>query len=60
MIAERMHSFDIAAEMDSAENLVALPCHCRLKPAFVEYIFGALRGMINPCHTYVRKDPSKA
>jgi hypothetical protein len=59
MIRERLAGFDIFVEIDTTENLIALPCHCRLKPAFVDYIFAALRGLINPCHTYVRKDPSK-
>jgi hypothetical protein len=60
MIHERLAKFNITTEFDRQDNLVALPCHCRLKPAFINYIFGTLRGMINPCHTYVRKDPDQS
>jgi hypothetical protein len=57
-IQKRLELFDIKTEVDENDNLIALPCHCRLKPSFVDYIFGAIRGMINPCHTYVRDDPT--
>jgi len=57
-IHKRLANFDIRSEFDPKDNLIALPCHCRLKSSFVDYIFGAVRGMINPCHTYVREDPT--
>jgi hypothetical protein len=57
-IQNRLAFFDIHTESDENDNLIALPCHCRLKLPFVDYIFGAIRGMINPCHTYVREDPT--
>jgi len=31
-----------------------------LKPSQVDYVFGAFRGMVNPCHTFVRTDPEVA
>ncbi|MBU1638085.1 hypothetical protein KKC97_10520 [bacterium] len=57
-IHDRLAKFDIRSECDKNDNIIALPCHCRLNRSFVDYIFGAIRGMINPCHTYVRKDPT--
>jgi hypothetical protein len=57
-IQKRLACFDIHTEIDENDNLIALPCHCRLKLPFIDYIFGAIRGMINPCHTYVREDPT--
>ncbi|MBI5058517.1 hypothetical protein HZB60_01910 [candidate division KSB1 bacterium] len=56
-IGERLREFGVSCESDRHENLVALPCHAQLRERHIDYIFGAFRGMVNPCHTYVRKDP---
>lgn len=58
-IHERLASFGIATEMDESSDLLALPCHARLGQGQLEYMFASIRGMINPCYTYVRPDPSK-
>jgi hypothetical protein len=56
-IAERLQEFGISCEADAQDNLVALPCHGQLRHRHIDYIFGAFRGMVNPCYTYVRTDP---
>jgi hypothetical protein len=55
----RLREFGIATEVDERDGIIALPCHSGLKRNHVDYIFGAFRGMVNPCHTFVRSDPSK-
>lgn len=59
-IHERLASFGVHAEFDENESLLALPCHARLGQGQLEYMFAAIRGMINPCYTYVRPDPEKS
>lgn len=59
-IHERLQKFGVQTEMDSHDDVVALPCHMGLKPSQVDYVFGAFRGMVNPCHTFVRTDPEAA
>ena len=56
-ITGRLREFGVAAEMDERDGIVALPCHAGLKRNHVDYIFGAFRGMVNPCYTFVRADP---
>jgi hypothetical protein len=56
-IAERLREFGVSTEMDARDGVVALPCHAGLKKSLIEYIFGAFRGMVNPCYTFVRADP---
>jgi hypothetical protein len=56
-IGERLQRFGIQTETDARDNVVALPCHAGLKAGQVEYVFGAFRGMVNPCHDFVRADP---
>jgi hypothetical protein len=56
-IRARLAEFGVSCECDETENLVALPCHQQLGTRHIDYIFGALRGMVNPCYTYVRQDP---
>jgi hypothetical protein len=56
-IHERLQRFGVQTEMDSHDDVVALPCHSSLKSSQVDYVFGAFRGMVNPCHTFVRTDP---
>jgi hypothetical protein len=58
-VYERLLKFGIHAEMDANDDVIALPCHPGVKRSQVDYIFGAFRGMVNPCHTFVRADPSK-
>jgi hypothetical protein len=58
-IHERLAKFGITTELDTKEKLIAIPCHPKLGDGQLEYIFAAVRGMINPCHTYVRQDPEK-
>jgi hypothetical protein len=59
-IEERLAKFGVRTEADERDELIAIPCHANLGGGQLNYIFGAIRGMINPCHTYVRKDPAKA
>jgi hypothetical protein len=56
-IRERLKPFGISSEVDERDGVVALPCHAGLNRAHVDYVFGAFRGMVNPCHTFVRSDP---
>lgn len=58
-IHERLATFGVVTELDEHEALLALPCHSRLGRGQLEYVFAAIRGMINPCYTYVRPDPSQ-
>ena len=58
-IHERLATFGVVTEFDEKELLIALPCHGRLGQGQLEYIFAAIRGMINPCYTYIRPDPEK-
>ncbi|MBK8128530.1 MAG: hypothetical protein IPK53_06125 [bacterium] len=58
-IHERLLTFGVATECDEASSLLALPCHARLGNGQLEYMFAAIRGMINPCYTFVRPDPDK-
>ena len=58
-IQERLAQFGIMTEIDESERMIALPCHVELEKGQIDYIFGAFRGMINPCHTFVRNDPAK-
>lgn len=58
-IHERLSSFGVYSEFDAKEELLALPCHGKLGKGQLEYVFAAIRGMINPCYTYVRPDPAK-
>jgi len=60
VMQERLERFGIYTETDTDENIIALPCHAGLKRGHIDYIFGAFRGMVNPCHTFVRDDPEKA
>jgi hypothetical protein len=53
-IQERMAQFGITVEIDEKENWVALPCHQFITPNHRDYIFGAYRGMMNPCVNYIR------
>jgi hypothetical protein len=57
-LQQRLAQFGIASECDPDEKVIALPCHESITPRHVEYIFGAFRGMVNPCHTFVRSDPA--
>ena len=56
-IAQRLEVFGVQAEFDEAEQVVALPCHAGLSKGQLDYIFGAFRGMVNPCHAFRRKAP---
>jgi hypothetical protein len=56
-IQEQLCVFGIATERDDAEGIIALPCHASLSPNHIDYIFAAFRGMVNPCHTFVRESP---
>jgi hypothetical protein len=58
-IAARLKDFGVTAEMDERDGVVALPCHAGLKQNHIDYIFGAFRGMVNPCYTFVRADPAE-
>lgn len=55
-VAERFKEFGVVVETDTDEQIVALPCHSGLAKGQLDYIFGAFRGMVNPCYTYRRKD----
>ena len=55
-IKERLKPFGVFVEADIKEQIVALPCHTDLDKGQLDYIFGAFRGMINPCYTYRRKE----
>lgn len=55
-ISERLESFGVYIETDVKEQIVALPCHAGLDKGQLDYMFGAFRGMINPCYTYRRKE----
>ena len=57
MIHDRVQEFGIQTEIDEQDNIVVFPCHSSLGKGHVDYAFGAFRGMVNPCYTYVRKDP---
>ncbi|MDD5087368.1 MAG: hypothetical protein PHI18_01040 [bacterium] len=59
-ITNRLAEFRILCEMDERDGIAALPCHAGLTARHIEYIFGAFRGMVNPCHTFVRTDPAEA
>jgi len=54
VIQERLARFGITVEIDEKENWVALPCHQFITPNHRDYIFGAYRGMMNPCVNYIR------
>jgi len=58
-IHDRLLTFGVTSEFDEQEALLALPCHPRLGRGQLDYMFAAIRGMINPCYTYVRPDPAK-
>jgi hypothetical protein len=53
-IQERLERFGISVEIDEREGWVALPCHQLITPQHRDYIFGAYRGMMNPCVDYIR------
>ena len=57
LIHERVAEFGVSCEYDERDNLIVLPCHESLGKGHIDYTFGAFRGMVNPCYTYVRKDP---
>lgn len=59
-IQERLRQFGITAEIDEKEGWVALPCHQLITPQHRDYIFGAYRGMMNPCVDYVRPPSQSA
>lgn len=58
-VHERLKAFGVSTEVDAEENLIAFPCHGQLGFGQIEYVFGAFRGMVNPCHTYIRPDPAE-
>lgn len=58
-LSARLAEFDVASEYDVTDNVVAIPCHGRMGPNHVDYIFGIIRGMVNPCYSYIRKDPDE-
>jgi hypothetical protein len=60
MIQDRLTPFGITTEIDVHDGTIALPCHSALNPHHIDYIFGAFRGMVNPCHAFVRSDPTEA
>ena len=60
VIHRRLREFGVMSEFDARDNLIALPCHQNLRKGHVDYVFGAFRGMVNPCYTYVRGDPEAA
>jgi hypothetical protein len=60
LIQERVQEFGISTEYDDRDNIVVLPCHSSLRKGHIDYMFGAFRGMVNPCYTYVRDDPETA
>jgi hypothetical protein len=53
----RIREFAVQSECDPDDGLIVFPCHQNMGPGHVNYAFGAFRGMVNPCYTYVRKDP---
>lgn len=55
---ERLREFGVITEIDPQSDIIALPCHAQLTRRHVEYVFAAFRGMVNPCHTFVRDDPA--
>jgi hypothetical protein len=57
-IRERLLSFGITVEIDREIGWVALPCHQNISPEHRDYIFGAYRGMMNPCVGFVRPPTS--
>ena len=57
-IQERLLSFGITVEIDQQIGWVALPCHQNISPEHRDYIFGAYRGMMNPCVDFVRPPSS--
>ncbi len=59
-VAKRLADFGISVELDTAEQILALPCHEGLATGQLDYMFGAFRGMINPCYVFRRKDPAEA
>jgi hypothetical protein len=56
-IRARLMEFGITVEVDTRDRVVALPCHAGLTRRHMEYVFAAFRGMVNPCHAFVREDP---
>lgn len=56
VMRERLREFGVAAEIDADSDIIALPCHAGMTRRHVEYVFAAFRGMVNPCHTFVRTD----
>lgn len=56
-VAQWLEKFGVYVEVDKGEQIAALPCHAGLAKGQLDYIFGAFRGMVNPCHTFRRKDP---
>ncbi len=58
-IQRRLREFGVTTEIDTGDNVIVLPCHAGLRRSHVDYIFGAFRGMVNPCYTFVRTDPAK-
>ena len=59
VIEGRLDEFGIGTEADAADNVIALPCHAGLTERHAEYVFAAFRGMVNPCHSFVRRDPDR-
>ncbi|MFZ5434306.1 MAG: hypothetical protein ACOZB3_11115 [Calditrichota bacterium] len=59
IISQRVQGFGVTSEFDQADGIIALPCHAGLHRQHIDYIFGAFRGMVNPCYTFVRKDPDE-
>lgn len=53
-VAQRLAQFGIECGNYHGSDAVFLPCHQLLTDAEVDYVFGAFRGLVNPCHTYVR------
>jgi hypothetical protein len=58
-VSNRLAEFGVFGEQDEEEQVAALPCHAGLAKGQLDYIFGAFRGMINPCYTFRRKDPAE-
>jgi hypothetical protein len=58
-VAKRLAEFGVHVEWDMAEQILALPCHSGLATGQLDYMFGAFRGMINPCYVFRRKDPAE-
>ena len=53
-VKERLARFGISVEIDEQEGWVAIPCHQCITANHRDYIFGAYRGMMNPCVDYIR------